>query len=556
MRLVGAFLLHAVLASFIFAQANPSDSSQPTATIRSNPRLVLLNVVVTNSKGEPVHGLNQHDFSVFEDGKAQSIRSFEEHSRLPSEPIKPTPPLDLGPNVYTNFVSVPKDNVTNILLLDVLNMSGGELVHAKAELLKTLQKLPAGQQFALFLMGTQLYMIQSLTSDKAAMYAAASQIAGKAHPAYVDARTFSTQIGELRETPLVNNPAAFQALVTSLGTEQDIKFEARSQYTFDGLSQLARAMAVIPGRKNLIWITSGFPFDPTRYDGSNLTRLSAQLAASQIAVYPIDARGVNVAQPDGSTRDSEIFSGFSDQMGTFLAGLSEEVRSTYQTMFTIAAETGGRAYINQNDFLTAISRITEGGSNYYVLAYRPTNANWDGKFRKIQVKTPRRDFKLLYRTGYFAVEDPLRLTRKEDRDHALMVAMQPSQPPATTLIVKTRVIPPDAPDKPVQLDYLVDVADLFTIEDPSAKGKKTIEVIFVANAVDPRGRGDSHSWTVKASLSDSDLKAMLKTGLQIHQDVVFKPGSYQLRLGVLDRNSGKVGTLDVPVTIAEAAPAK
>jgi hypothetical protein len=137
-----------------------------------------------------------------------------------------------------------------------------------------------------------------------------------------------------------------------------------------------------------------------------------------------------------------------------------------------------------------------------------------------------------------------------------MVAMQPSQPPATTLIVKTRVIPPDAPDKPVQLDYLVDVADLFTIEDPSAKGKKTIEVIFVANAVDPRGRGDSHSWTVKASLSDSDLKAMLKTGLQIHQDVVFKPGSYQLRLGVLDRNSGKVGTLDVPVTIAEAAPAK
>src|SRR5664280_1261325 len=102
MRLVGAFLLHAVLASFIFAQANPSDSSQPSATIRSNPRLVLLNVVVTNSKGEPVHGLNQHDFSVFEDGKAQSIRSFEEHSHAAAtDKQKPVPLRSISDPTFT-----------------------------------------------------------------------------------------------------------------------------------------------------------------------------------------------------------------------------------------------------------------------------------------------------------------------------------------------------------------------------------------------------------------------------------------------------------------------
>jgi hypothetical protein len=95
------------------------------------------------------------------------------------------------------------------------------------------------------------------------------------------------------------------------------------------------------------------------------------------------------------------------------------------------------------------------------------------------------------------------------------------------------------------------------VETPSARAKKDMEVIFVANAIDPQGRlADTHSWTVKLSVTEADIQAMRRTGLHLHQDVPFKPGSYQLRLGVLDRNSGKVGTLDVPVTIAEAAPAK
>jgi VWFA-related protein len=557
MRLLGALLLHAALASFVIAQNNSSDSSPSATTIRSNPRLVLLNVVVTDAKGAPVHGLNQHDFSVFEDGKAQSIRSFEEHSHAPAtDKQKPIPPpLNLGPNVHTNWVPFPKDNVTNILLLDVLNMSSQDLLHAKDELLKTVQRLPAGQQFALFILGTELHMVQALTSDRKAMLAAAGQVSGNADPVYVDARTFSTQIGELRETMLLKNPTVFRNLVTTLATEQDIKLQSRTQYTYDGLSQLARALIAIPGRKNLIWITSGFPFDSTRGDGEALTHLSVQLAASQIAVYPLDARGVMSGQPDAATRDSEIF-GTGLSVG-FLNGLSEEMRSTYETMFSIAAQTGGRAFLNQNEFLPAISRIVEGGANYYVISYRPTNSKWDGKFRKLQVKSSQRDIRLLYRTGYYAVEDPLLLPHKEDRDRALLVAMQPTEPPSTSLIIKTRVIPPEKGSSSVALDFLVDVADLSLIPTPSEKTKKDMEVIFVANAIDPQGHiADTHSWTVKLSVTEADIQAMRRTGLHLHQDVPFKPGSYQLRLGVLDRNSGKVGTLDVPVTVAAAAPAK
>jgi hypothetical protein len=288
------------------------------------------------------------------------------------------------------------------------------------------------------------------------------------------------------------------------------------------------------------------------------TRLTAQLAANQVAVYPIDARGVIVAQPDGATRDSEIFSpSGAAAISGWLGAQSEEIRSTYETMFDIAAQTGGRAFVNQNTFLPAINRIVDSGSNYYMTAYRPSNNRWDGRFRKIQVKTSRPGVKLLYRTGYYAIEDPSTLPLLQDRERALQIAMQPAAPPSTTLIIKTRVTPPQDAAKPVQLDFLVDVNDLAVVEEHATPKKTNIDVMFVASAFDPQGHiAQSRGWSVKNGYSDGDFHELLRRGLQIHQDFALPPGAYQLRLGVLDRNSGKVGTLDVPVNIVSTSAAK
>jgi VWFA-related protein len=557
MRFFRLLLLTAVISVSLFSQEKAPEIAQSGTVIRSNPRLVLVNIVATDSSGRPVHGLKQRDFTVLEDGKTQSLRAFEEHRTNTNDASMP-PSLNLGPNVHTNFVPVPKDSVTNILLFDVINMSSQDLVSAKAELLKTVENLPPGQQFALFVLGSRLRMIQGFTWDKDAMITAAKGVNTNTNPVYSDARTFSTQMGEIRETAIIKNARSYQALVTSLAEEQEIKLGSRELFTFDGLYQLARAVVAIPGRKNLIWITSGFPFDPTNGDMERFTRLTSQLAASQVAVYPIDARGVIVAQPDGATRDSEIFSpSGGGAISGWLSGQSEEIRSTYQTMLDIASQTGGRAFLNQNTFLPAINHIVEAGSNYYLTAYRPSNNHWDGHFRKIQVKTSRPGVRLLYRTGYYAIEDPSTLPQAQDRDRALQIAMQPGTPSSTTLIFKTRVVPPPDGAKPVQLDFLVDVADLAVVEEHSTPRKTNVDVMFVASAFDLQGHiAQSRSWSVKSGFSDSDLHAMLQRGLQIHQDFALGPGNYQLRLGVLDRNSGKVGTLDVPINIVSTSAVK
>ena len=554
---VRALLLTAALLSTCFAQEKITDAG-PTVTVRSNARVVLVNVVATDDAGNPVHGLKKDDFKILEDGKAQGARYFEEHSvsrdKAEEAAAAKAVPLDLGPGVYTNFQPVPKNFACNILLLDVLNMSNADLIHAKSDLMKTIQELPAGQ-FALYVLGNQLHLVQGFTWDRGSMYAAASRISNTNDSAYTDARMFAAQIGELKQTMLVKTPRAFQAMVESLAAEDDTRVQARAMYSLDGLSQLARSVAAIPGRKNLIWITGGFPFDPTRGDSDRFTRLSAQLAASQIAIYPIDARGVILNMPDASTSDADIFG--NGAYNGWIATQNEETRATYQTMFDLAEQTGGRAFINQNAILPAINKIAEGTSDYYVLAYRPSNQRFDGKFRKIQVRSGRKNVKLLYRTGYYAVDDPLQMPRVEDRERALQVAMQPGAPPSTTLIIKTRVIPPVESSTPARLDFVVDVAALGFTGDKAAANKKDLDVVFAANAYDLDGKlVTSRSWTVKMALTEADIDAMKRTGLQLHQDYALKAGRYRLRMGVLDRNSGKVATLDVPMDVPEAEAAK
>src|SRR5579863_9327385 len=112
-RLLGLIpLLFAGLS--LHSQTAPPDSVNP-ASIKTNVRLALVDVVVTNDKGASVTGLHKSDFQVLEDGKPQTISTFEEHHGAPPTQIKlPT----LPPHVYTNFPTMQTADAVNVLLLD------------------------------------------------------------------------------------------------------------------------------------------------------------------------------------------------------------------------------------------------------------------------------------------------------------------------------------------------------------------------------------------------------------------------------------------------------
>lgn len=539
----------AVLLAQSTGTAGPPTPSDKSPVFKSSARLVLVDVVATDDSGQPVHSLGPHDFNLMEDGKPQRITGFQEQ-RSDAQPKTSPLSLNLPKNVYTNFVSRTETGALTVLLFDSLNTDRQHLTYAKQEMLNFLKKLPPGRRVALFTLGERLRMVQSFTENGDVLIAAAQELSSSPHPSYSNAKDMSDAIGELKESGIMKSPAAYRAVANFLYEEHQGHLESRSQDTLDALNQLARSLAVVPGRKNLIWISAGPPFDIT-VNAPQLQRTAALLAATQIAVYPVDVRGVITMSAEGGTRDSVLF-GQPEAYET-VSGQDQENVSIQETMLNVAKLTGGHAYFNRNDLDSVIANGMETGLNYYTLAYRPENADWNGKFRKITVKTKGRKLKLLYRSGYYALLDPLRSTGEPNR--AVSLAMEPNAPLATQLIMKARVVPPDESGKPTAVDMLIDMHDLSL--NPGYGSQKTPDVQFVAIARDAKGQQcASFSEGYHAPLSPPQLEALMRTGLQLHQEMTLPPGSYQLRLGVMDRISGRIGTMDVPLTIDSHVAAK
>jgi hypothetical protein len=215
-------------------------------------------------------------------------------------------------------------------------------------------------------------------------------------------------------------------------------------------------------------------------------------------------------------------------------------------MSDIARETGGRAFYGTNDLKDAISRSVQQGSSYYTLAYAPTNHDWNGKYRKIEVKAAPAGTQLTYRRGYYALQE--RELGETRAAAAMTAAMRPSVPEFTGLLLKVQVLPPDADHTSVRIDYAVGAREInFT---DSADQRKHATIDFVATAWDKEFKQAGRvAGSMETTLRPEAYHQVMRTGVPFHQELELKPGTYTLRLGVLDRGSHKLGTVQVPITI-------
>jgi VWFA-related protein len=529
---------------WLTAHASPKATESPT--FKSTTRVVSVDVVVTDANGKPVHDLRAQDFRVLDNGKPQNISAFEER-RSEATP-RAAIALDLPENIFTNYVTRSEPGALTVLLFDTLNTEPQDQTVARDGMLNFLKKLPPGKKIALYSLGSQLRMLQSFTENPDQLIAAAQWLSIHSHWAYSNAKDLSASIGELKESAAVTQPKLLNRMIEVFAEEHDRKQGLRAQYTLDALVQLAHSLAILPERKNLIWISGGFPFDVSS-NNPGLQKIAELLASTRIAVYPVDARGVVAMGATGLTRGSEIFG--QPQSYETTSGQDQENTGITETMRNIAEITGGQAHFNNNDLEAAMTDSMQTGSNYYSLAYRPTGVEWNGKFRKIAITMSRPHVKLLYRSGYYAISDPSDL--REDPSRVVAMAMQPDVPASTQLIMKARVVPPKTNEEATKVDILVDVHDLALTEE---KGQKTPNVQFVAVAWDNTGKQCANFSEIFHAGSAAQLESMLRSGLQVHLDIPLKPGSYRLRLGVMDRLANRIGTLDVPLAIATGATAK
>jgi len=562
-----------VSSSVCAQQAQQSAPSIPPPTIRVTTHMVLVDAVVTDKQGKAIAGLHPEDFVIEENGKVQKVSSLTTTVENTLGAAAPLPP-----GIYSNR---PQDRSSGrpitVMLLDAVNTPFTDQSYARRQMLEFVkEQFKPADRMAVFTLTGGLNVLQDFTSDPQALYTALqrfnpqTQTFGKGFPtatssdgspatpastvASLDASTSPPSdsgsnpggirggggSGDLTGTAM----AAVQAFE---GAQVGYARDQRVVVTLAALGSLARILGGLPGRKNLIWVAGDlrdFSFIPedramtqeeideaqsginTRRVGEHaagnseetfrtshaqeVREVAARLASAQVAVYPVDARGLSVS----SNVDSQ------------------------EAMREMARETGGRAYVNQNEIKVGVERAFQDESAAYTIGYYPENKKYDGKYRSIKVKVKREGVEVHSRQGYYAI-DPTQVkgynAQQEVRSAIADIV------PSTLVSFRAQVKPPSANSDPgkIGVTFLVDGSTL-SAEDTS--GGKRLNVLFYATIYSGGKIVAESTKKVDQAFDANAYQQIVLQGLALHLDV--NPQAGQLRLAVQDARTGLVGTIN------------
>lgn len=545
---------------------SPPAPSQASEALRVSTRLVLVDVVVLDPKGLPVTDLKAEDFSLREEGASQKIKIFTFQPPAQAEATNSAPKLP--PNMTSNVPTYQANRTLNVILLDGLNtdIAGQKLV--KQEMIKVLEKLPAGQPVAVYGLSMKLRLLQDFTTDPTLLKQAVASLKGHSSPVleggqpYIDT-SVTDAFASMGLDNLVGQIQLFQEENTTAQTD------ARVQITLAALNSLARMLAGYAGRKNLIWRSSAFPSQllssnfgmrgnsPGRDYSDEIQRTSNALSNARVAVYPVDARALVNSSVYSASDNPSARGGWapprtgSDRPGggAELSKFSDDELARHTTMSSVAEETGGRAFLRTNDLEKAIREGLSDGATYYTLGYYPEDKNWNGKFRRIAVKVERQGIKLRFRQGYFA-SDPNGYTKIDPKKQAteLVQAFSPDYPISTALPFRAQVIPPaEKSDGKILIRYGIDAHKLgFEMKD----GLEYASVDCAVQAFRLKGSAlPLKSNTFAAKLKPEEYQLIMQRFFPCDQTLELAPGEYVLRLGVRDNATGFIGTANTRLTV-------
>jgi VWFA-related protein len=601
-----------LLALLVFKAVSNAQSAQPqtqpnvVSTLKASAQLVVVDVMVTDSKQTPIHNLKASDFTLLESNAPQQITGFEEHVALtPAQASKVTPMRPLPPGIFTNFTPLPANGAVNVLLLDALNTQMKDQNYVHNQLLEFLKNTPAGTRIAIFVLNDRLIMLQGFTSDLALLKSVvdrntpgSSIVLGDSTGNYDNVgnggtATASQVMASIGGGDMAELGASLQqaeAMQAATDTQN------RAKQTLSAMNQLAHFLAGIPGRKNLIWFSGSFPL--TIFPDSSIAHPFAVVASmedefrettsilsrSQVAVYPIDARGLRTLSTAISKDSGPANSG----KGLTMAQnkLFQDNASEHATMYQMASDTGGHAYVDTNGLSEAVAKVIDSSANYYTLSYTPTDSKQDGKFHKIQLKLTQPGLSMSYRTGYFADDAAAKSKHQSelarvtpDQVNSLTRAMMRGAPDATEILIKLQVLPvSDAMEEKVAPGNTFNTAQAAKLNVKGPFRRYAIDIAADAKDIQITPTPDGHfqfqtevltcvydtygvlinTAVEKAhgNLSVSSYANMNHVGLPFHQEIsVPAVGQYYLRTSVHDLATDRYGSVEIPVaSVAKLTP--
>ncbi len=506
-------LAAAFVAAFGFPHTTAAQAGTDAPTTFSvTARIVVLDVVVTDKKGKLVHreDLTPADFSIFEDGTLQTIRSFEAPSK------HKMPPTDKPVVNSAADLKLIGDAPVTLLVLDELNSKFEDMSFSRQMMVKYLKSQPPVLKEPTVLMiasNTTFQQVHDYTQDRDALI----EIVKKHMPEFPWRMEGSHNSG----------PGAVERMAQNLAA----------------LQQIAQATTGTPGRKNLIWVGNGFPSanliglpnDESAAIEAAIRRCTDRLLAARITMYTINPTADSTATVEADTPDDLNQTGGDAGPDPFGQGTV--------SFSNFAPATGGIAYQGRNDLNNIIGEGIDNGQEYYTMSYSPTNKSDDSvKFRNIRIVMKDPTLHATTRVGYYpaSVADMNPVLDKQMSSKQVKANLQLDLSAALTTTIAYNGLDVKATKTGADLYSLHVQESGVAWSEPNANGEQHAEATVAAAWYDAKGKIIGH-----VAREQTFSRGKANDGATFSLPVSLPSNAVRLRFVVRDALNGHMGTFDI-----------
>lgn len=541
MRRIVAAVMSGTLAlgSPASALAQQQDAQGQTYTFKATTNIVLTNVVVRDKKtGAVVKDLKASDFTIIEDKTTQKVSSFDyqavDQAAVLAEKSTVTGKATIADLLEHNLAASPqqlRDHRLIVVFFDLSSMQDEDVDRAvdAAKDYVNKQMAPA-DLVALVSMSTGLTMDQDFTSDKATLIKKLSKYNGTDSTGFAAGGTGSTD----GSSDDASSFSADDSEYNSLNTDRELL----------AIRAIAKSLERVDQKKSMLYFSGGLSRNGIENQAS-LRAATNEAAKANMAIYSVDTRGLQALPPvgdasKGSLRGNAAYSGKA-VTAQFNANFASQ-----ETLGTLSADTGGKAFFDSNDFAPAFQQVQHDTEAYYILGFKSSNQAQDGSYRHLSIKVNRPDVAITYRPGYYAPAD-FKHAKTEDRELALSEQLR-SDLPATDVALYLQALYFRQNENLfyVPISLVVPGSQIHFISGKEDKANidvigqvKNSQGITVGNARD----------TIKLSL-DPAVNAKQKN-IQYSTGFTLAPGKYHLKFLVRENQTGNMGSFETDLNVPD-----
>ena len=521
-----------------------AQQQQQSYTFKSRTEMVLVNATVRDKSGRFIRDLKQDDFVLLEDGKPQQIASFDVENvdalqlNLAAEPTTAVPAPDMTTSTIPStgsaaFNGAYRDHRLIVFFFDLADMEPEEITRAvdAASAYVDKQMLPA-DLVSVVSLGSSLQINQDFTADHSKLKKVLLSFNPGEGQGFQAGSTGGTEGTADTGSPFTVDDTEYNIFNT------DRRLEA--------IRSIALNLSKVEQKKSLIYFSSGM--DRTGIENQSELRAATNAAVrANLAIYPMDMRGLQAIVPGGEAQSASL-RGTSPYSGKATLAAFDSNFSSQETLVTLAEDTGGRSFLDSNDFSQVFKGVQDDTSVYYILGFHSTNPAHDGKYRHITVRLKASNYKLDYRRGYYAPSD-FKHSNQEDRELELMQELS-SEMPSTDLPVylSASFFRMSGEKFIVPVSIIVPGSEIPFVSK-SNEEKATLDIIGVVQDLPGKRPVDQMRDTVKLAVSTSTQ--VRRKNVQYDNSFFLTPGRYHFKFVVRENQTGRLGSFETDFTVPD-----